>query len=136
MNVNHITMTIEMTKVEAKAAGKFGSTAYNELVDARNSFPTYQIVIKKETKKRDTYKGLTYGYMKHYIKTHNAELMVEYELMRGYDNGKKVDFVDAASYGEIKAWFLTKFPEIVAFNEKVAALRESNREALEEKKYA
>lgn len=136
MNVNYNTMTIEMTTAEAKAAGKVGSVDYKNLVQTRSDFPNFQIVIKKAVTKRDTYKGLTYNYMAHYIKSHNKELLVEYELLRGYENGKKVEFAEAASYGEVKAWFLLKFPEIEEFNKRIADLRNTNREAIEEKKYA
>lgn len=132
MNLNYENKTIEMTKNEAKKAGDISSSEYAQLATMRASFPNYEIVIKKATKRRETFKGLSYAYMENYIKTNaNDEnknsLLEEFYTMRGYVNGKKNDFVDQASYGEIKNWFLLNFPEIAEFNKKVEDLRNKTR---------
>lgn len=132
MTVNFERMTIVMTKAEAKDAGKFNSEKYNELLEIRSQFPNFRIVTKETPKKRDAYKGLTYEYMEKYIKDHAKEdqtIMDEFNTMRGYENGKKAEFVEVATYGEVKAWFLLKFPEISQYNDKVAELRAKTRKA-------
>ena len=137
MNINFENNTIEMTKTEAKEAGKYNTEKYLELKAIRSEFPTFRIVTKTTSKKRDTYKGLTYDYMTRYIKKHddeNESIMKEFNVMRGYVDGEKNEFVDCATYGEVKAWFLLKFPEIEAYNKEVGELRKATREANEAKK--
>ena len=77
MNINFENGTIEMTKAEAKEAGKFNSEKYIELKEIRSEFPTFRIVTKNVPKKRDTYKGLSYTYMAKYIADHFLESPVQ-----------------------------------------------------------
>ena len=108
MNLNYEKKTIEMTKAEAKRAGDISSSEYAELEKIRTSFPNYEIVIKKTTKRKETFKGLSYEYMENYIRNHDDNensLLEEFYTLRGYVNGKKNDFVDQASYGEVKIGF-------------------------------
>lgn len=137
MNIILEKQTIEMTKAEAKEAGKYNSEKYLELKDIRSEFPTFRIVTLNTRKKKSTFKGLDYNYMERYIKAHDDDkntIMAEFNVMRGFVDGKKNEFVDCATYGEIKAWFLLKFPEIEEYNKKVEELRKATREANEAKK--
>lgn len=136
MNANLMTKKIEMTKTEAKAAGKLNTTEYNTLLELMNNFPGYQIeIVKTAAKKVDRFKGLDYNYMRDYIKSHNEELLKEFYTLRGLDeNGKKVGMAAAASYGEIKMWFLEQFPEIEGMGEKVNKIIEETRKAREARK--
>ena len=117
MKANLMNSTIEMTKTEARAAGVLNSDKFNELKELRQMYPAFQIAVRKtakrNTKKHETYKGLTYEYMKNYITSHNADLMTEFYSKRGMDaNAQKKDFDSGDSYGEIKKWFLNNFPEL------------------------
>lgn len=136
MNANLMTKKIEMTKTEAKAAGKLNTTEYNTLLELMNNFPGYQIeIVKTAAKKVDRFKGLDYNYMRDYIKSHNEELLKAFYTLRGLDeNGKKVGMAAAASYGEIKMWFLEQFPEIEGMGEKVNKIIEETRKAREARK--
>lgn len=136
MNANLMTKKIEMTKTEAKAAGKPNTDEYNTLLELTNNFPGYQIeIVKTAAKKVDRFKGLDYNYMRDYIKSHNEELLKEFYTLRGLDeNGKKVGMAAAASYGEIKMWFLEQFPEIEGMGEKVNKIIEETRKAREARK--
>ena len=136
MNANLMTKKIEMTKTEAKAAGKLNTTEYNTLLELMNNFPGYQIeIVKTAAKKVDRFKGLDYNYMRDYIKSHNEELLKEFYTLRGLDeNGKKVGMAAAASYGEIKMWFLEQFSEIEEMGEKVNKIIEETRKAREARK--
>ena len=152
MFTNHMTKKIEMTKTESKAAGKPNTAEYNALLEQMKNFPGYQIEIVKSTaKKGDRFKGLDYDRMEEYIKKHplqielNMEegkketkpiLEVFYEL-RGLDkDGKKVGMAAAASYGEIKMWFLTQYPEIEKFGENIDKIIEEARKARAAQKVA
>ena len=138
MNANHITKKTEMTKTEAKSAGKPNTDAYNTLLELMKNFPGYEIeIVKPASKKTDRFKGLDYNYMMDYIKSHNKELLNDFYTLRGLDeNGKKVGMAAAASYGEIKMWFLEQFPEVEKMAENVNEIIEKARNAREARKNA
>lgn len=115
IKINNSNRTIEVTKAFAKKASIFGSDEYKMLKEARNDFPAYKVVSKSAGKKSGTFKGLTRKYMKEYIKTHDEENLKNFYILCGLDeNGEELEFAASASYGEIKKWFLSKYP---AFNE-------------------
>ena len=138
MNANLFSRKIEMTKTEAKAAGKPNTTEYNTLLELMKNFPGFQIeIVKSAAKKVDRFKGLDANYMENYIKSHKPELLETFYELRGLDaNGKKVELAAAATYGEIKMWFLTQFPEIVKLGENVNKIIEEARKAREAQKKA
>ena len=120
MTINYTSMTIEMTKAESKAAGKFGTDAYKDLIAAMQQFPNYKILVvaRAATKKSCDYKGLTYDYMEKYIQAHDEDqsIMKEYQMLRGLTNEAQEALADSCSYQEIKNWFLAKFPAIEKFH--------------------
>jgi len=140
MKINFENNTIEMTKAEEKEARKYNSDKYLELKDIRADFPNFRIVTKSAPKKRDTYKGLDYNYIKKYLETHtdkNDPLRAEFNRLTGVDeNGKKKEMAKTATYGEVKAWFLLNFPEIENFNKETGKLREKIKEEIAKKKAA
>ena len=138
MNANLFSRKIEMTKTEAKAAGKPNTTEYNTLLELMKNFPGFQIeIVKSAAKKVDRFKGLDTNYMENYIKSHKPELLETFYELRGLDaNGQKVELAAAATYGEIKMWFLTQFPEIEKLGENVNKIIEEARKAREAQKKA
>ena len=122
MFANLITKKIEMSKTEAKAAGKLNSEKFDELHNLRAMYPTFEIEIKASSAKKKTdYKGLTYDYMMKYIEAHDDEeksIMAEFEMLRATSDEAKEALAESASYKEIKEWFLKKFPAIAKFHEK------------------
>ena len=138
MNANLFSRKIEMTKTEAKAAGKPNTTEYNTLLELMKNFPGFQIeIVKSAAKKADRFKGLDINYMENYIKSHKPELLETFYELRGLDaNGKKVELAAAATYGEIKMWFLTQFPEIEKLGENVNKIIEEARKSREAQKKA
>ena len=128
MKINYEKSTIEMTKTESQAAGKYGSPKYQELINIRTAFPNFEIVIKTPSAKKDPYKHLTYDYMEKFLDTYHKDLLDEFDQRRGIYNGKKQDFAEKDTYAEVRAWFLEKCPEITTFVESVAKRREEERE--------
>ena len=126
MNANIFSGKIEMTKAEAKAAGKIGSDKYNELRQYMKEFPGFEIQIKAPAKRKVEFRGLTYEYMKNYILKHDDEdgkIMAEFRELIAQDKKDKVEgaeHLEAAGYLDVKKWFLTKFPEIREYKEKHA----------------
>ena len=111
MNANLCAKVIEMTKNEAKAAGKIGSEKFKELREYQAAYPTFTIEIKAP-KKSATYRGLDYKYMTTYIESckreDKTEIMAEFKKL----TTKSQDDEEVAGYLDVKAWFLEKFPEI------------------------
>ena len=138
MNANLFSRKIEMTKTEAKAAGKPNTTEYNTLLELMKNFPGFQIeIVKSAAKNVDRFKGLDTNYMENYIKSHKPELLETFYELRGLDaDGKRVELAAAATYGEIKMWFLTQFPEIEKLGENVNKIIEEARKAREAQKKA
>jgi hypothetical protein len=137
MNANILLKKIEMTKAEAKAAGKVGTHEYNELVELMNRFLGFTIEIKNTAKKVNRFRGLDCEYMERYIKDHKEELLKTFYKLRGLDeNGKKVGMAASATFGEIKMWFLNEFPEIEGFADNVNKIIEDARKARASKKHA
>ena len=129
MNANIMTSKIEMTKTEAAAAGKLNSAEFADLKQLRETFPTYKImIVKPAAKKVDHFKGLTLKYMEDYIKRHNKDVLVEFYKLCGKDeSGEKAELAATATYGEIKMWFLTEFPEIEQMSDDVNEIIENAR---------
>lgn len=119
MTVNYTNKTIEMTKNESREAGRINSEKFNELIKLRSVFPDFKIIVKSTSGKRDTYKGLDYKYMEKYIEEHDnkEENMKEFYKLRGLnEKGEKDVLIEESTYGEIKMWFLSTYPEIEEFN--------------------
>ena len=73
MNANLFARKIEMTKTEAKEAGKLNSEAFKELRQLMEMYPGYEIQIKTTTKRKVELKGLGYDYMRDYIQKSTRE---------------------------------------------------------------
>ena len=118
MNANLQKKTIEMTKNEAKAAGKINSDKFNELKAYQEAYPTFKVVIKAASKRKTEFAGLDYKYMKSYIQKHDDEQkskMAMFNTLIAADKKNKVEgaeHLEAASYLDVREWFLTTFPEI------------------------
>ena len=127
MFINEKKNAIELSKKEAKAAAKFGTTEYKQLQEARRDNPGFKVVTisRKANTKKESYKGLTYGYMEMYIQKHDDEeqsIMAEYLMLRGLSEEAEEALAESFSYQEMKEWFLKKFPAIAEFHKKREAL--------------
>lgn len=120
IRINEGNRTIEVTKAFYKEASKFGTDEYKMLKEARNDFPTFRVVTKSAGKRNGTFKGLTITYMKEYIEKHDKENMKNFCILCGRDeNWEIVDLAKMVTYGEIKAWFLKKYPVFNEYTKKV-----------------
>jgi len=139
MTINYVNGKIEMTKTEAKAASIYGSDAYNDLQNAKRDNPGFAVVVVKTAKKRDCFKGLTIEFMKDYIEKHDDEEksnMADFNRLCGKDEEGKALNMSAASYGEIRMWFLSAYPEFEAYTQKRDELLNSIRQANKAKRAA
>lgn len=137
MFINVTAKAIEMAKSEHRAAHTYGTPEYKNLQEVRKAYPGYRVVIK-ERKRTDRLKGLDVVYMEKYILAHDdaerSTMKVFYQL-RGLDeNGKKLPLAAAASFGELRMWFLNKFPEVENMNTTVdSILAQAKKERAEKK---
>ena len=99
------------------------SAEYRHLQEVRRDYPDFKVVLRKIKKNpnKETYKGLTYDYMKDYILTHEDEenamiVLAEFSEMRQISRCHS----QAKRYPVIKNWFLEKYPEIKNFGETVS----------------
>lgn len=122
ITVNRKMRTLEITKKFDKASSRYGSEEYKELQTALSQNVGFKVIVKTSTsKKKETYKGLTYSYMETYIEAHddeNCSIMEEYNLLRGIGEEAEEAFADSFTYLEMKDWFLDKFPAIAEFHKK------------------
>ena len=122
--INSKKNTIEITKAFMKAASRFGSEEYNLLRQARNDNPSFSVTVIKRRPAADSFKGLSYEYMERYILAHDnaGETMAEFRSLRGLSEEAKAACAVSLSYGEIKSWFLNKYPSIKQFYAERASL--------------
>ena len=118
MTINYSSRTIQLTKKFAKAAEKFGSDEYKNLQEARRDNPTFKIVVvsRKTSSKKDTYKGLTYEWMRNHIETREPEATREAKL---HEFDEMIYISECHSrrlrYPTIKKWFLKEYPDVAKF---------------------
>ena len=123
MNANLVTKKIEMTKNEAKAAGRINSEKFSELRQYKAMYPGFEVEIKAPAKRTVEFRGLDYKYMKDYILKHGDDdgvIMAEFNALIAQDKKEKAEGsenLEAAGYLDVKKWFLAKFPEIKKFKE-------------------
>ena len=108
MKINLVKNEVVITKKENAAMSNPKSDEFAELMSLRSQFPNLKVVVR-ETKSRDCYKGLTEKFMEEYIKKNGDDsTMEEFNTLLDKDS----DLAGKVYYGELKMWFLSKFPEI------------------------
>ena len=109
---------IEMNTTFAKMMQNPLTEEYALLQKTRMDFPAFAVRTRKikTNPKKDTYKGLTYEYMRDYIIHHTApekelEAVAEFEekILISKCHGQ------ALRYPTIKKWFLEQYPEVAQF---------------------
>ena len=128
---------IIMDRTFAKNVENTNSEEYAHLQQVRKDYPTFAVQKKqiKRNANKESYKGLTYDYMRTYIFTHEPketkkDVLEEMILIsKCHSNAKR--------YPVIKNWFLEKYPEVKEFGMKkpeekkvVAEIVETNEVAL------
>ena len=118
MRVFYAEGIIEMNTTFAKMMQNPLSDEYALLQKTRMENPTFTVrrrQIKKNPNK-DTYKGLTYPYMEHYIRTHEEGENVQ-KVLDQFEELKLISQCHGKRYrySTIKKWFLAKYPEVAKF---------------------
>ena len=118
---------IIMDRTFAQKVTDTSSAEYRHLQEVRRDYPDFKVVLRKIKKNpnKETYKGLTYDYMKDYILTHEDEenamiVLAEFSEMRQISRCHS----QAKRYPVIKNWFLETYREIKNFGETVSVSEE------------
>lgn len=126
ININYRKNTIEITAAFAKKASRYVSKEYEDMVNIRSNFPTFTIsVVNTTSKRKGTFKGLSYECMKKYIINESgadSEQMKNFDTLCGNSNEQSAD---KASYGQIKKWFLSEYPDFKNADEKIKRIIEA-----------
>ena len=143
VKVKHAEQKIEMNTTFAKMIENPLSDEYALLQKLKMENPEFKVSRRKikSNPNKDSYKGLTYEYMKKYILAHDDEegsIMAIFHEMRGtIVEGDDELQAESLTYGEIKMWFLDTYPEIKNFHEsradRIKAIKEKQKKAAEEK---
>ena len=109
---------IEMNTTFAKMMQNPMSDEYAQLQKVRSDFPTFVVRTRKikSNPQKDTYKGLTYEWMRNHIATHEPEEVVE-EKLKNFDEMVYISKCHRGSlrYPTIKKWFLKEYPDVAKF---------------------
>ena len=136
LSVKYAEGVIEMNTTFAKEMRNPLSEEYALLQRTRLDFPTFAIRTRqiKSNPQKDTYKGLTYEWMRNHIATHEPKEVVE-EKLNAFDEMVYISKCHRGSlrYPTIKKWFLAKYPEVAKFGA-VGATEEAAAEAQDEDK--
>ena len=109
---------IEMNTTFAKEMRNPLSEEYALLQRTRLDFPTFAVRTRqiKSNPHKDTYKGLTYEWMRNHIATHEPEEVVE-EKLNAFDEMVYISKCHRGSlrYPTIKKWLLKEYPDVAKF---------------------
>lgn len=126
ININYMKKAIEITAAFNKKASCYGSGEYKELMNVRNDFPAFTIiVVDTSSKRKGNFKGLNYERMNKYIINESgadSEQMENFNILCG-NSGEQ--FATRASYGQIKKWFLSEYPDFKNADEKIKRIIEA-----------
>jgi len=109
---------ILISKSFSKKASVSSSKEYKALTKVKSAYPAYKIEIKQVRKNpaKESYKGLTYDYMRRYIIKYTPSQELSKALAELEDNiFISLCHSEAKRYPTVKKWFLKKYPRIEEF---------------------
>ena len=114
--VNYAERKIILSSAFVKKALIPGTAEYTRLQSVRDDFPDFVLETRKfkANTSQEHYRGLTYDFMRDYIKSHETDskpVLGELEEMIGISKAHSL----GKRYPTIKAWFLNRYPAIAQF---------------------
>ena len=118
ITIDFVNATITVNAAYAKKASNPFSAEYAQIQKVRADYPTFTVRTRsiKKNAAKDSYKGLTYDYMRAYIMSHEkgedrVNALMEFDelllISQCHSKGRR--------YPVIKSWFLDNYPEIKNF---------------------
>ncbi len=129
IKVNYSEGKIVLSSAFAKKCFTPCTAEYALLQSVRNDNPGFVLETRqfKTNTKQEHYRGLTYGYMRDYISSHEKDpkpILDELDDQIGISKCHSLH----KRYPTIKAWFLKRYPEIAEFGIEPTAQEESSKE--------
>ena len=115
IKIDHANQQIVLKREFAKKQEDVSSNEYKSLCAVVQMFPGYAITVKEITKnpQKESYKGLTYGYMERYIAVKGTRAD-----RQEYDDMRLLAECHSKRFPVIKQWFLDKYPEVREYGAK------------------
>ena len=135
ISVDYRSRVITLSSAFERKAFTPGTFEYAQLMEVRHEFPDFRLDTRqfKTNTKQDRYKGLTYDYMRNFIKNVEGEkapavlegLESMIDISRGHSTCKR--------YPLVKKWFLNRYPAFAEFgmNEEQVQMYRAEKAALE-----
>lgn len=124
LKVDYTNRLIIMDRTFAKNASDTRSAEYQHLQRVKQDYPSFEVVRKQIRKNpgKESYKGLTYEFMRDYISSHEPKENVN-DMLAAFDEMLLISRCHSIRYPRIKEWFLKRYPhiEIYALDEEPAA---------------
>lgn len=118
LKIDFSTKQIIMDRTFAKNCADTRSEEYSHLQRVRADYPLFTVSTRtcQKNEHKESYKGLTYEYMEHYILTHESKETI-LSVLDEYNELRLIAECHSKSrrYPAIKRWFLAKYPEISEF---------------------
>lgn len=118
LKIDFDTKTIIMDRTFAKKVEDTRSDEYLHLQAVRKDYPDYRVITRKikTNPNKETYSGLTYGYMEDYILSHGDDKAIQ-DAFAEYRKLREIARCHGKGFGYpvIKHWFLERYPEIESF---------------------
>lgn len=110
MSIDFVTNTITLTKVFYEATKEFGSEEHAKLQMVILDNPNMKVVVRttRSGNRKCDYKGLTYEYMRKFIRVMDRDNMVVFEEV--IDHYKEFGQTGGELYQNVKDWFLENYP--------------------------
>ena len=132
LSIKYADNVIEMNTTFAKMMQNPLSDEYALLQKVKMENQGFRVQTRqiKSNPKKDTYKGLTYEWMRNHIATHESENIVEQKLVE-FDEMVYISGCHSKRlrYPTIKKWFLTQYPEVAKFGTEAVDQEENKEEA-------
>ena len=117
ITVNYSDGKIILSSAFEKKAFTPGTSEYAQLMEVRHEFPDFRLSTRqfKTNTRQDRYKGLTYDYMRWYIKkvegTNAPTVLKAFDALINISMGHST----CKRYPTVKKWFLNRYPEFAEF---------------------
>ncbi len=116
IRINYADRKIILSSAFVKKAFVPGTVEYAQLQAVRNDYPEFALVTRKfkANTAQEHYRGLTYEYMRDYIRSHEKDskpVLAELNEMIGISKAHSL----CKRYPTIKAWFLERYPAVAEF---------------------
>lgn len=124
MKIDFAKKAIMITKKEAKAASKYDTLEYKEIMDLQEKHPNFVVTVreaKSSPKRKGANKGFTYDKMEAYVNRHGSDLQKQ-QFVEMREAAKELAGGSCVAYRFVKDWFATNFPEASDFAAAVARI--------------